>query len=492
MSRQKTLGSTAATSGLATAFGFGLSQVIRLSGNIVAAALLFEEAFALVAISMAVIQGLAMFSDFGIGPSVVQHRRGDEPAFLNTAWTLQVLRGLLLALLAAMLGWPLATLYGANEPMAQELVWLLPLAAFSTVITAFNSPAMLSAARHVQLLKVTAIELLSQVAGVAVMLFVAWKTGEVYSLVIGGVFGSVVTLTLGYIWIGGRWPHFMVDRAAFWDIFHFGKWIFLSTVLTFLALQLDKFLFPAVFPLAETGVYIIAATFSALAPALLGRLQLMVAFPVYSRVSLDSTALRRAFDISRRIILALGAVIAAAMIGCAEVFINLAYDDRYSRASLYIPLLALGAWFVVLEGLYGAVFLATARARWIVLTNLAKVCAFVLFFFFAVNAESMFLAVCAVAAADLVKAIVAISLAHRLGLAEVIGDLMWTLYTIAVGVAVHALGSVLLAQDNWHPLTILLIQGLGVLMLFGWCLYRGYRSLLELRLLESNPGLGET
>lgn len=77
---------------------FGASQVLRLGLNIVLAALLFEEAFALMAIVTAVMIGLGGFSDIGLQQNVIQSSRGDEPAFLNTAWTMQVIRGVELTL----------------------------------------------------------------------------------------------------------------------------------------------------------------------------------------------------------------------------------------------------------------------------------------------------------------------------------------------------------------------------------------------------------
>ena len=73
--------------------GFGLGQLLRLGANVALAAILFEEVFALMAIVTAVMMGLAMFSDIGLQQNVIQSPRGDEPDFLNTAWTMQVGRG---------------------------------------------------------------------------------------------------------------------------------------------------------------------------------------------------------------------------------------------------------------------------------------------------------------------------------------------------------------------------------------------------------------
>ena len=58
---------------------------------------------------MALIQtfiiGLQMFSDIGIYPSIIQNKRGEEPDFLNTAWTIQIVRGGVLWLADHVLAW---------------------------------------------------------------------------------------------------------------------------------------------------------------------------------------------------------------------------------------------------------------------------------------------------------------------------------------------------------------------------------------------------
>ena len=58
--------------------------------------LLFPEAFGLMALIQTFMIGLAMFSDLGIGPAIIQSDRGEDPDFLNTAWVMQILRGICL------------------------------------------------------------------------------------------------------------------------------------------------------------------------------------------------------------------------------------------------------------------------------------------------------------------------------------------------------------------------------------------------------------
>src|SRR6267378_3832605 len=76
--------------------GFALSTIVRFGSNLLMTRLLAPELFGVMAIASTVMVGLAMFSDVGVKQSIVQSKRGWEAAFLNTAWSIQILRGLLL------------------------------------------------------------------------------------------------------------------------------------------------------------------------------------------------------------------------------------------------------------------------------------------------------------------------------------------------------------------------------------------------------------
>jgi O-antigen/teichoic acid export membrane protein len=70
---------------LFTVIGHVAGEGLRLLSNLLLTRLLFPEAFGLMAIATAVLQGARMLSDVGIRGSIVQHERGAEPAFTNTA-----------------------------------------------------------------------------------------------------------------------------------------------------------------------------------------------------------------------------------------------------------------------------------------------------------------------------------------------------------------------------------------------------------------------
>lgn len=248
-----------------TAGTFLLAQVLRLASNLILTRLLAPEAFGLMALVSVILIGLALFSDMGIAPSIAQNPRGDDPDYLDTAWTIQVIRGFLLWLAAIALAWPAAWFYGAPE-----LAQIVPVAAFGLLIGGFTPTRVESATRHLMLERVMLIDLAVQAAVLVVMVAAAWLTGSVWALVVGGLMTPVLRIPAILRFLPGQTNRLCWERAAARDLIHFGKWIFLSTVAGFFLLQGDRAILGAHLSLTELGIYNIGA-FLATFPVLLGQ-----------------------------------------------------------------------------------------------------------------------------------------------------------------------------------------------------------------------------
>lgn len=441
-----------------TITGFAVGQAVRLGANIVLAALLFEEAFALIAITFAIMQGMVMFSDFGLGPSVVQNPRGDDPEFLNTAWTLQVLRGVVLAAALVALAWPLAAFYSSNDPTAVQLRYLLPIAALSSIFSGLQSANVLRAQRHIQLGRLTLVDLISQIAGAAVMIGGAWLYRSAAALAVGAVTTAAVQAALSHVLIPGPRSHIRWHRESVSEIIHFGKWMLLSTAITFLTLQMDKLALGKIFPFDQVGVYGIAANLALLAPTVMGRLQGMIAFPLFARTLAGDHKLEPTFDRLHYPMLAVGGYIVAVFIATAQAFVGLAYDHRYAAAATFIPVLSVGAWFAVIHGSYLSVMLALGQVRLVAVSNAAKVVVFCALLLPATRLGGILGAAVLFAASDLARAVVLMFAARHFGIRSQLADVRFTLYTIAVGGVVAWLTGHLTFFQGWRPVALLAVQ----------------------------------
>jgi len=125
-----------------TVVGHGGGQLIRLARSLILTRLLYPEAFGLMSLVAAIMYGLEMLSDTGVGPAITRDKRGEDPDFLNTGWTIQVIRGVLLWLISCLIALPVAHFYGLPE-----LAQLIPAVGLTTVLGGFSSTAFHRGAR---------------------------------------------------------------------------------------------------------------------------------------------------------------------------------------------------------------------------------------------------------------------------------------------------------------------------------------------------------
>ncbi|EYD72075.1 oligosaccharide flippase family protein [Limimaricola hongkongensis] len=357
--RSGDIGGRALRSAAIMILGFGAGQALRLLSNLLLTRLLFPEAFGIMAIVMVFMMGLAMFSDMGISPAIMQSRRGDDPDFLDTAWTIQIGRGVALWLAALALSWPVAQWYG--EP---ALTQYLPVAALALIVNGFNPTRLETAHRHLRAGRVTLIELATQSTQLLAGLALAWAWGSVWALVVSGLVGALAQLAYLNLFLPGHRNRLRFERRAAHELVRFGKWIFLSTVAGFLLAQGDRVLIGGHLSMADFGVYNIGL-FLASFPMMLGQMVTRrVLIPVYRDNPPGASAanfarLRRLRTLASAGLL--GAVAALAILG--DALIAVMYDGRYAMAGGVVVLVAV-LQIPVLVGLsYEQAALASGRSR---------------------------------------------------------------------------------------------------------------------------------
>ena len=321
-----------------TILGFGTSQGVRFAANLLLTRLLFPEAFGMMALVSVIVTGLAMLSDAGIGPSVSQHRQGDDATFLDTAWTIQILRGVLLWFGAFALAAPAARLYDAPE-----LAHLVPVAAIALLVSGFVPTKALTAERHLMLGRITLINLASQAAGVAMMILLAIATGSVWALAIAGVAEATVKLALVAVALPGRRNRLRFDRGAARELVHFGKWIFPTTMLAFLISQGDRALFGVYLSLEALGVYNIGFFLASFPLMLSGQLIGRIFLPLYrgAREEGDTTRIRGRIRHLRATITAATLTMLFLLGITAQPLVHLLFDPRYALAAAVVAAMTL-------------------------------------------------------------------------------------------------------------------------------------------------------
>lgn len=327
--------------------GYAVAQAIRLLTSLVMTRLLVPEMFGVMAIAAMFMTALGVFSDVGLRPSVVRSDRGGEPAFLNTVWITQILRGILIASAALCVALALAAsqnlelLSAGSAYGAPVLPGVIAALGATAIVTGLESTRLLEGTRRVSIGRVTQIEIASQVASVAFMLSLATATRSIWVLVAGSAVSAAARTLLSHVWLRGTPNRFEWDRTAFREIVRFGKWIFLSSGLWFFASVGDRVILGGLVSAAMLGVYSIAVTILTAVEAVFERIVSGVAFPALSEVARERRDDLRKASYRFHWVIAGGAYVCAGMLLVSgQDIVSVLYDPRYRQAGSMLQVLA--------------------------------------------------------------------------------------------------------------------------------------------------------
>jgi len=341
-----------------TVLKLGGQNFLRLTSNLVLTRLLFPEAFGIMAIVQVVLTGVAMFSDFGIKGSIVQDERGDDPDFLNTAWTFQILRGFVLGTVVLLAAEPIADFY--ETPILADL---LMVAAIVPVIQGFASTRLATASRKLFIGRMVGLHLGAQFTGILVMIALAWWLETVWALVIGSLVSPFLVTALSHVVVPGIRNRVMVERDALGRIFGFGKYIFLATIAGFFVSQGDKAILGKFVSLNDLAIYNIAFFLASVPILLANALNQAVIFPLYARRPPSASENnRRKINKARFLVTAalVGALCCLALVG--DWLVRALYDSRYYGAGPLMILIALAALPRVVVSSYASLPLAAGES----------------------------------------------------------------------------------------------------------------------------------
>ncbi len=341
-----------------TAAGYAASQLLRLGSNLILTRLLFPEAFGLMALMYAIMFGVNMLTDLGLSQSIVRSTRGAEPAYANTAWTLQIGKGVLVALAMWAAGGPAAAHFG--QPMMAELMGGV---AFVALLSGFNSTKIALASRNVEAGRIVMIDLGTQVIGIVATVLLAWWKPSVWALVWGNLISAGVKVLASHALLRGPSNRLTWDGAAARSIFSFGGWVMLSSAVTFLSGEGGRLLAASLLDIRIIGLMVLSGSLNLLAWQAIQQLSTHVLFPAYSEVvrAQDPARLARVVEKSRLIQIAPAWTLSMLLCFFGPHLIALLYDDRYTDAGLILQIQAAGLMVGILNGSYTSVLWAMGK-----------------------------------------------------------------------------------------------------------------------------------
>lgn len=355
-----------------TIVGHGAGQIIRLASNLIMTRLLVPEMFGVMALASVMLVGLQLLSDLGLRQSIVQSKRGQDTEYLNTAWTVQIIRGCLIWL-AAMAGGYMLQLLGSARLLAAGSVYADPVLpyvigvlSFNALVSGFESTKLATANRNLMLGRITLLEMTSQLLGLALMVSWAFMDRSIWALVAGSLATCLSRTALSHFALPGQTNKLHWDPTALREIVSFGKWIFVTSILGFLAVNGDRLMLGWLVDAKILGIYVIAFFMVGALRDVFAKLIGNVTFPALSEVVRQRPEkLKETYYRMRRPIDIVSLLSAGALFSAGHLIVELLYDDRYLAAGWMLQILSI-ALFEVRFSVAGQCFMALGKPKLLV------------------------------------------------------------------------------------------------------------------------------
>ncbi len=327
--------------------GFGVSQSLRLVSNLILTRLVVPEAFGLMAVAVSINIWAIMLTDIGIGSSVIRSKNSNDPAFVQTAWTMKIARNLLVWLLimvAALLVWLLAR----ARAFAPESIYANPMLPFvmagagaQLLIGAFSSINQALAQRRLALSRVVMLEIGSQLAAMMVTIGFAAAGFGVWALVIGMLANASVNTLASHLVFPGPPMRFRLRQEYVSEIFNFGKWLVIASFFGFLVNRGDQVLFGGFMSGERFSYYAIAGIWITAASTVMQTLVGRILFPAFSEVIRERPGnLTMVYRKARAVIDIVSVGLAFGAFFLSEPVFAILYPDNFSRVGYYVKLLS--------------------------------------------------------------------------------------------------------------------------------------------------------
>lgn len=308
-----------------------VNNLIGFLSTIILARLLTPADFGLVAIATGLLAILSSFTALSLSMALIQL---DDPTdeHLHTAWTLNVARSAVIALLFSASAYPVALFYGE-----MRLVPVILVLAGAVFLSGFANPRIALLSKKLIFWQEFVLTAASKSIGFIPGLIIAWLYQSYWALVISTVAGQLAWIIVSYICAPYR-PKFSLRHVR--QIWSFSIWLTFCEILNTVNMRFDQLLVAGLLSRTALGYYTVGGNLASI-PTRESTTPLTKAlFPALVEVSSSRERLREAVRSTQSLIFCLTAPLGIGFALVADPMVRLVMGEKWLPAVMVIQAIA--------------------------------------------------------------------------------------------------------------------------------------------------------
>lgn len=331
-----------------------LIRIMGLFSTLILARLLLPDDFAYVAIAMSFIAIAQGMTSFHVTHALI-YLQDTKDQDWSTAFTLEAIRGLLLALFLYFIG-PVILDLLALSFYSYSLQWLAAL----PLITGLANPKFQLFYKELNLKYEFIISLLSKGASIVLTITLAYYWQSYHALIVGTLFSSLIMTVSSYI-VRPFWPR--LTLKSFKRLFNFSGWTMGAGAINVIGNNLDQFLVAGFLGTRTTGHYRMAQELVKVPIHQLAAPLAQGLFPAFTQITNDRDRLRVAFNKALGLLTLLTLPVCFGLALTAHDSVPLLLGDNWSDVELILQILAPFEAFTLIIITVNSLILATGNTK---------------------------------------------------------------------------------------------------------------------------------
>ena len=263
-------------------------QLVSFTKSIVLARLLTPQDFGIFGIALIIFSVLQTVGQLGVSSALI-HRQNVSRDDLNNAWSIQLIRGSVFALILLLLAPVLSNYY-----QDYVFVWIMILLAITVFVQGLSNIGLVVYQVQIDYRNIFAINVISLTLDILVSIWIAVTFHSVLALSFGLLINSIAITLLSFVVHPFR-PRLQFSRTGYRSLLSYGKWIWSGQIVVFLITEGDDVLVAVLIGPVSLGYYRMSYFISNLPATQLTNTLGQVSFSAFSKVSSDLQQLRRVF-----------------------------------------------------------------------------------------------------------------------------------------------------------------------------------------------------
>ncbi|MFH1776832.1 MAG: lipopolysaccharide biosynthesis protein [Candidatus Omnitrophota bacterium] len=339
-------------------------KIFNLIRLIVLARLLAPQDFGVFGIALLTMSAMETLSITGFQQALIQKKEDIYP-FLNSAWTLLVLRGMVLFSLLYLFAPAIAALF--NTPAAKQIIQVI---GFSILLQAFTNIGIIYFSKELEFKKQFIYQLSAAFADFVIAVSAAVVFRNAWALVFGVLAREGAGVIASYCLHSYR-PRIDFNLEKIRKLFQYGKWVLGSSILGFFNAQGDDLVVGKLLGATALGFYQMAYKISNLPAIEITHVISQVMLPAYAKLQDRAADLKTAYFKALRITAFLSFPFGGMILMLAADFTRMFLGVKWMPMVLAMQILVLWGWVRSIGATCGPLFYGVGKPQ--ILTKIQTV-----------------------------------------------------------------------------------------------------------------------